>query len=100
MRELLTILMRRDGLTREEALETLRDAREAVLEAIQNGDDPEDAFMDITGLEPDYIMNIILTSPPRHATNRGTTGPDRWLAKKKGSGYVLKQERVRALSTP
>ena len=59
MRELLTILMRRDGLTREEALETLRDARGAVLEAIQNGDDPEDAFMDITGLEPDYIMNII-----------------------------------------
>lgn len=59
MRELLTILMRRDGLTREEALETLRDAREAVLEAIQNGDDPEDVFMDITGLEPDYIMNII-----------------------------------------
>ena len=59
MRELLTILMRRDGLTREEAFETLRDAREAVLEAIQNGDDPEDAFMDITGLEPDYIMNII-----------------------------------------
>ena len=47
MRELLTILMRRDGLTREEALETLRDAREAVLEAIQNGDDPEDAFMNI-----------------------------------------------------
>ncbi|MDE7064114.1 MAG: hypothetical protein K2O70_01410 [Desulfovibrionaceae bacterium] len=59
MRELLTILMHRDGLTREEALETVRDARAAVLEAIENGDDPEDAFMDITGLEPDYIMDII-----------------------------------------
>ena len=59
MLELLTILMRRDGLTREEALENLCNAREAVLEAIENGDDPEDVFMNITGLEPDYIVGII-----------------------------------------
>ncbi len=59
MRELLTILMRRDGLTREEAIEILREAHEAVLEAIDNGEDPEEVFMDITGLEPDYIMDII-----------------------------------------
>lgn len=60
MNKLIAILMRRDGLTREEALETARDAREAVLEAIQNGDDPEDAFMDITGLEPDFILDIVM----------------------------------------
>ncbi|EFL85802.1 hypothetical protein HMPREF0326_01505 [Desulfovibrio sp. 3_1_syn3] len=59
MNELLTILMRRDGLSREEALETIRDAREAVMEALENGDDPEEIFADIMGLEPDYIIGII-----------------------------------------
>ena len=59
MNELLTILMLRDGLSREEALETIRDAREAVMEALENGDDPEEIFADIMGLEPDYIIGII-----------------------------------------
>ena len=59
MNELLTILMRRAGLSREAALETIRDAREAVMEAPENGDDPEEIFADIMGLEPDYIIGII-----------------------------------------
>ena len=41
MNKLISVLMRRDGLTREEATDLACDAREAVLEAIDDGDDPE-----------------------------------------------------------
>ena len=52
MNEVLTILMERDGLSRHEALEVMR-------EALDEGLDPEEVFADITGLEPDYIWSVL-----------------------------------------
>ena len=48
-------LMQRDGYTREEAREALREARERVLE----GENPEDVLYEDFGLEPDYIWELI-----------------------------------------
>lgn len=59
MNEVLTILMERDGLSRHEALEVMREARAAMLEALDVGIDPEEVFADITGLEPDYIWSVL-----------------------------------------
>lgn len=52
--ELLQILMERDNLTKTEALEQIRDMKQAVAE----GDDPEEVLYDI-GLEPDFILDIL-----------------------------------------
>lgn len=57
--ELALVLMRRDGLTEVEALEMEQEAREAVQEALMNGDDPEEVLMDLCGLEPDYILELL-----------------------------------------
>ena len=59
MNEVLPILMERDDLSRHEALEVMREAREAMLEALDEGLDPEEVFADITGLEPDYIWSVL-----------------------------------------
>lgn len=59
MENLISILMKRDGLDREEARDLVREARMAVHEALEFGYDPEEAFTDATGLEPDYIMDIL-----------------------------------------
>jgi hypothetical protein len=60
MTELKRVLMSRDGLTSEVADKVIWDAREAVLWAIENDGDPEEAFTDMTGLEPDYIDDLDL----------------------------------------
>lgn len=55
--EVIRILMKRDGLTREEAQERLDEVREMLSEA-----DPweaEDIIADELGLEMDYIFDII-----------------------------------------
>lgn len=57
--ELALTLMRRDGLSEAEALEMEQEAREAIQEALMNGDDPEEVLMDMCGLEPDYIMELL-----------------------------------------
>ena len=54
MSELKTILMRRDGLTAEEADELIEEAREDV----QNGCDPEEVLYEL-GLEPDFIFDLL-----------------------------------------
>jgi len=48
-------LMQRDGYTREEAREALRDARQRVLD----GENPEEILYEDFGLEPDYIFDLI-----------------------------------------
>lgn len=57
MSEVIRILMERDGMTREEAQETLDEVREMISEA-----DPweaEDILADELGLELDYIFDIL-----------------------------------------
>lgn len=62
MEEVIRILMRRDGMTREAAVELCFDTREEIFQAIQAGesyDEVEDILMYNLGLEPDYIMNFL-----------------------------------------
>ncbi len=59
MQRIVKILMRRDGLSQTEAEREVREAKEAVMNAIEHGDDPEEVFMDMLQLEPDYIMELI-----------------------------------------
>lgn len=62
MEEIIQILMRRDGMTRETAAELCFDTREEIFQAIQAGegyDEVEDILMYNLGLEPDYIMNFL-----------------------------------------
>ena len=54
MTELKKVLMNRDKLTSEEADEQI----EEMVEAVNNGEDPENVLYDI-GLEPDYIFDLI-----------------------------------------
>lgn len=44
VKELALTLMRREGLSEAEALEMEQEAREALQEALVNGDDPEEVF--------------------------------------------------------
>jgi hypothetical protein len=52
---IIPTIMKRDGLTLEEATEMLGEAREAVAE----GFDPEEACGYFFGLEPDYMYDLI-----------------------------------------
>jgi hypothetical protein len=56
----IQILMQRDDLTEEEATEIVQAAVQAVLEEIASDGDPEDVWMQETGLEPDYLMEYLL----------------------------------------
>lgn len=60
MKRVVGILQRRDNISREEAERQVQECREAMLEAIASGDDPEEVFMDELGLEPDYIPEVLL----------------------------------------
>ncbi|WP_299393089.1 hypothetical protein [uncultured Desulfovibrio sp.] len=60
LKEMLGILMERDGMSRTEALQLLRDVQAAVYEAFETGEDPEEIFTDMTGLEPDYLLALIV----------------------------------------
>lgn len=56
MESIVSILMRRDGMTRAEALEIVGIARER----IRAGEDPEEVLAEEFGLEPDYIFDPVL----------------------------------------
>jgi hypothetical protein len=49
------VLMRRDGLSGEEADQLIAEAREELAE----GRDPEEICADWFGLEPDYIWDLV-----------------------------------------
>ena len=59
--DILAILQRRDGVTREEAEAILAEARDRVEEYLagEGEDDPEDILMDELGLEPDYLPGVL-----------------------------------------
>ncbi|WP_300806862.1 hypothetical protein [uncultured Desulfovibrio sp.] len=60
LKEMLQILMERDGMSRADALQLLREVQAAVYEAFETGEDPEEIFTDMTGLEPDYLLALIV----------------------------------------
>lgn len=53
--EIIPTIMRRDGMSREDARELVEEAREEVM----NGADPEDVLAETFGLEPDYVMDLL-----------------------------------------
>ena len=61
MNEVVKILMRRDGISEQEALEAIQDCREQIYYFCARGDyiSAEDAIMSELGLEPDYLMEIL-----------------------------------------
>lgn len=61
MKEIIEILMRRDGISYADAKAAYLDCREAVIEAIEMGDDfeVEEILRYELGLEGDYIFNFI-----------------------------------------
>lgn len=50
------VIMRRDGLTSQEADELIESAREQIFE---EGIDPEEVLLNDFGLEPDYIFDLL-----------------------------------------
>jgi len=52
---ILEVLMRRDGLSKEEAQERIDEAKQMVAD----GDDPEEVVHYEFGLEPDYIWDLM-----------------------------------------
>lgn len=61
MKEIIKILMKRDGISREEAKEQLDMFLEDASEYIQEGDlsGLEELLMDQLGLAPDYLFDIL-----------------------------------------
>jgi hypothetical protein len=55
MYSIKSVLMRRDGLTPDEADDTIQEARERVAE----GESPERILRDEFGLEPDYVYDLL-----------------------------------------
>lgn len=50
------ILMRRDGMSLEEAQDMIKDAQTRIL---FNGEDPEEILHEEFGLEPDYLFQLV-----------------------------------------
>lgn len=57
--KLKEVLMKRDGLTSEEADKQIADARGELMERIGNGEMPFDFCEEEFGLEPDYLEDLI-----------------------------------------
>ena len=55
MSELKNIIMRRDGLSEEEADKGIKAAKKRVLA----GEDPEELLYEEFGLEPDYVFDLL-----------------------------------------
>ena len=61
--EIISILMRRDHLTKAEAIDLIEEAREEIYCAIENGanlDEIEDILADYLMLEPDYLIEFLM----------------------------------------
>ena len=56
---IMTVLMKRDGMTEEEARQEVEDAREELQELIEAGECPYDFCQDRFGLEPDYLDELL-----------------------------------------
>lgn len=55
----IEILMRRDGLTKREAIQLVKETREMIYNCNGNTGDAEDIMMEQLGLELDYIYDIL-----------------------------------------
>ena len=62
MDSITEVLMRRDGLSEEDAKREVEDFKADIEDSIMSGnlEDIEDALMNDLGLEPDYLMDILM----------------------------------------
>ena len=62
METIKQVLMRRDNMTAEEANELIQEAKETLIEYLEHRDfmAAEDICQEFFGLEPDYIMELML----------------------------------------
>lgn len=62
MKEIINILMRRDGISENEARNLVEDCMEEIETAIAEGRyyEAEDIFMSEIGLEPDYLISLLI----------------------------------------
>lgn len=62
MDSITEVLMRRDGLSEEDAKHEVEDFKADIEDSIISGnlEDIEDALMNDLGLEPDYLMDILM----------------------------------------
>ena len=62
MDSITEVIMRRDGLSEEDAKREVDDFRADIEDSIMSGnlEDIEDALMNDLGLEPDYLMDILM----------------------------------------
>ena len=60
MNEIVNILMQRDGMTKEEALDLVREVKDMMEECNYDPEECEEIFSSELGLEPDYIINLLL----------------------------------------
>lgn len=61
MKEIIKILMKRDGISHADAKEAYLECQEAMMDAVESGDffEVEEILRSELGLEPDYIFNFI-----------------------------------------
>jgi len=61
MESIKEVLMRRDNMSEEESDELIKEAKEALMEYLENNDvvGAEDICNEYFGLEPDYIMELL-----------------------------------------
>lgn len=58
----VTILMKRDGITKKEAEQLVKDTRDEMYAAIEDGldlTDVDDIIATNLGLEPDYLFDVL-----------------------------------------
>jgi len=54
-----SVLMRRDGMTEEDAQDLINEARSDMIRRLEKGEMPEDICEEWFGLEPDYLVELI-----------------------------------------
>ena len=59
MNRIIKTLIRRDGMTEEEATRYFRECREEFMEMLGKGETLDSALMDYFGLEDDYIEEFL-----------------------------------------
>ena len=60
MNEIIEILMRRDGDTREEAIARVNEVRDMMKECSYDPEESEQIFTEELELEPDYLIDMLL----------------------------------------
>lgn len=53
------IMIRRDNLTEQAAIELINQAREELFQRLNNDENVEDICAEYFGLEPDYLMELL-----------------------------------------